>query len=81
MNTNETLTQSLTGREDEVQLYQINIDNYRLAVEHIAGMGADDQAELADFRSELEQRLAAELHQQKRAKVMLAVVQQQLEAL
>ena len=79
MNIQETLAQSLTGRTDEVQLYQLNIDNYRLAIEYIDGMSAEDQVELAEFRSELEQRLAAELHQQKRANVMLAVVQKQLE--
>jgi len=79
MNIKDTLTQSLAGRTDEVQLYQLNIDNYRLAIEHIDGMDADDQAELAGFRTELEGRLAAEMHQQKRAKVMLAVVQKQLE--
>jgi len=79
MNIQETLAQSLTGRTGEVQLYQLNIDNYRLAIEHIDGMSAEDQVELAEFRSELEQRLAAELHQQKRANVMLAVVQKQLE--
>jgi hypothetical protein len=81
MNIKETLTQALTGRIDEVALYQINIDNYRLAIEHIDGMSTEDQNELAAFRHELEQRLSAELHQQKRAKVMLAVIQKQVEAL
>ena len=79
MNIKDTLAQSMTGRTDEVQLYQLNIDNYRLAIEHIDGMSADDKVELAEFRSELEQRLTAELHQQKRAKVMMAVIQKQLE--
>ena len=81
MNIKETLTQAHASRIDEVQLYQINIDNYRMAIEHIDGMDAADQEELAGFRSELAGRLVAELHQQKRAKVMLAVIEKQLEAL
>lgn len=75
------LRDALDGRIAEVEGYQINVDNYLLAIAHIDGMAADDQAELAGFRAELDGRLAAELHQQKRAKVMLAVIEKQLEAL
>lgn len=81
MNVKDTLAQALQARVDEVALYQINIDNYRLAIAHIGTLGASDQVELDGFKTELEGRLAAEIHQQKRAKVMLAVLQTQVEAL
>ena len=81
MNTKQTLTEALQGRVDEVALYQLNIDNYRLAIAHIDTMSDTDRAELADFKTELSARLVAELHQQKRALVMLAVIEQQVSAL
>jgi hypothetical protein len=81
MNTKQTLTEALQGRVDEVALYQLNIDNYRLAIAHIDTMSDTDRAELADFKNELATRLVAEIHQQKRALVMLAVIEQQVSAL
>ena len=81
MNIKQTLTEALAGRVDEVAVYQLNIDNYRLAITHIDNMSETDRTELADFRAELESRLVAELHQQKRALVMLAVIEQQVSAL
>lgn len=80
MNRADILRDALTARIAEVEGYQINIDNYRLAIEHIDAMDEADRAEMAGFRDELTQRLAAEMHQQKRAAVMLAVIRQQVEA-
>ena len=81
MNTKQTLTEALSGRVEEVALYQLNIDNYRLAIAHIDAMSETDRVELADFKNELSARLVTELHQQKRALVMLAVIEQQVSAL
>jgi hypothetical protein len=79
MNKQEILKQAFEAREQEVLGYQINIDNFALAVAYIDAMPDDERAEMVDFRADLAQRLAAERHQQKRAKIMLAVIHQQVE--
>jgi hypothetical protein len=75
----EILRINLDARVQEVMHYQINIDNYTLALENIASMNADDRAELSGFADQLRGLLASERLEQKKAKVMLMVLQQQLE--
>ena len=75
----EIFAVNLQAREQEVMHYQINIDNYTLALEHIAAMGADERAELAGFVEQLSGLLASEKLEQKKAKVMLAVLRSQLD--
>ena len=75
----EILRINLDARVQEVMHYQINIDNYTLALENIASMNADEGAELSGFADQLRGLLASEKLEQKKAKVMLAVLQQQLE--
>lgn len=72
----QILTQSLEARQNEVLSYQINIDNYTLAIEHIIATGDPD---LDGFHDQLVKLLASEIIEQKKAKVMLAVIKQQLE--
>ena len=74
MNKYEILKDALVAREQEIMGYQINIDNYTLAIEHIK---TSDDEDLADFCQKLELLLASEKLEQKKAKVMLFVVQQQ----
>ena len=76
MNKIEILSQSLIAREQEVIGYQINIDNYTLAIEHIKSTGDSD---LNEFREKLETLLSSEKLEQKKAMVMHHVVKQQLE--
>ena len=75
----EILAVNLQARLQEVMHYQINIDNYTLALEHIAAMGDDERAELAGFVEQLSGLLASEKLEQKKAKVMLAVLRSQLD--
>jgi len=75
----EILRINLDARVQEVMHYQINIDNYTLALENIASMNTDERAELSGFADQLRGLLASEKLEQKKAKVMLAVLQQQLE--
>ena len=75
----ELLQNALKAREQEVLYYQINIDNYELALQEIAKMPPSDQAALADFAAQLNNLLGTERLEQKKAKVMLSVVKQQLE--
>lgn len=78
MDKQEILTPALSAREQEVFGYQINIDNYTLALEHIAQLPAEEQKELSGFADQLKSLLASEKLEQKKAKIMLAVIKQQL---
>lgn len=75
----EILQTALIAREQEVMHYQINIDNYTLALAEISTLSADERAELSGFSDQLRSLLASEKLEQKKAKIMLAVVKQQLE--
>ena len=74
----EILASSLTAREAEVMHYQINIDNYMLAFEEIGKLPPDERLELAAFSEQLHTLYASEKLEQKKAKIMLAVIKQQV---
>jgi len=74
----EILADSLTAREQEVMYYQINIDNYSLALQQIASLPPDEQVELTDFAKQLRELLASEKLEQKKAKIMLEVIKKQV---
>ena len=78
MTREEILATSLTAREQEVMHYQINIDNYTIALDEISKMPPDERAEMATFANQLSELLASERLEQKKAKIMLAVVQRQI---
>lgn len=58
--------------------YQINIDNYTLALEEIARLPVNEQAELSGFADQLRTLLASEALEQKKAKIMLSVIKAQV---
>jgi len=70
----EILSEALKAREEEVLHYQINIDNYRLAIEK-----SKDDEELEEFVDRLRDLLASSLLEQKKAKIMLEVIKDQIE--
>ena len=74
----EILAMSLGGREQEVMTYQINIDNYALALEEIGSLPPDERNELSDFAERLRTLLTSEKLEQKKAKIMLAVIKKQV---
>ena len=74
----EIFQTNLDARKQEVMHYQINIDNYTLALANIAAMAADERSELLVFADQLTGLLASERMEQKKAKVMLEVLRQQL---
>lgn len=76
---NEILVATLKAREQEVMHYQINIDNYAIALELIGAMPPDERAELSAFSDQLRNLLTSEKLEQKKAKIMLSVIQQQVE--
>lgn len=76
---NDIITAALDGRKQEVIGYQINIDNYTRALEKISLLSADDRAELSGFTEQLRTLLTSEKLEQKKAKIMLEVLQEQVE--
>jgi hypothetical protein len=72
--TKEMLTSAVEIRKKEIMEYQINIDNFRLAID----LAAQDP-EMEDFKKQLEDLLRSNTIEQKKAKIMLQVIQQQLE--
>lgn len=75
----EILKMALDVRVQEVMHYQINIDNYTLALAKIQVMSADEQTELAAFAEQLRGLLASEKLEQKKARIMLNVIRAQVE--
>ncbi len=73
------LTDALNGRNEEILHYQINIDNYTLAIAKIDAMPDDERTELADFREQLSGLLKSSLLEQKKAKIIRDVIADQLE--
>ena len=74
----EILAMSLEGRVQEVMTYQINIDNYALALEEIGNLSPDERNELSEFTEQLRSLLTSEKLEQKKAKIMLAVIKKQV---
>ncbi len=70
----EILTSALDARIKEVTEYQVNIDNFRLAVERIG-----DDHELQQFKQQLQELLSSSLLEQRKAQIMLNVIKSQLE--
>jgi len=74
----EILKSSLDARVQEVMHYQINIDNYRMALEEISKMSDDDRAILSGFADQLRTLMTSEKLEQKKAQIMLTVLKQQV---
>lgn len=70
----QILTDAQAYRSKEVTEYQVNIDNYRLAIEKIG-----DDEELQAFKQHLQELLESGLLEQRKAKLMLDVITEQLE--
>lgn len=74
----QILASSLDARVREVMHYQINIDNYGIALKMLEQMDPTERAELAEFEEKLRGLLASEILEQKKAKLMLAVIESQV---
>jgi len=75
----EILTASLDARIQEVMHYQINIDNYTLALQEIESLPETERIELEGFAGQLQGLLTSEILEQKKAKIMLSVIKKQVE--
>jgi hypothetical protein len=70
----ELLVGALTAREREVTEYQVNITNFELALRLV---GDDD--DLQPFKQQLQDLLVSSRLEQRKAQIMLAAIQAQLE--
>ncbi|WP_068305911.1 hypothetical protein [Pararhodobacter sp. CCB-MM2] len=70
----DILTGALEAREKEVTEYQVNIDNFRLAIAEIG-----DDPELQGFKESLQGLLASSVLEQRKAQIMLTVIKKQVE--
>jgi hypothetical protein len=77
MNKLSILTPALEGRDQELLGYQINIDNYLLAIAKINAEYAGNDDLLA-FRDELQSRLDEERRQQLRSSIIRDVIADQV---
>ena len=74
----EIISGALEARVQEIMHYQINIDNYTLALQEISTLPINEQVELTAFVEQLTSLLASEKLEQKKAKIMLSVMQKQV---
>jgi hypothetical protein len=74
------LKASAEARRSEVMHYQINIDNFRLAIAKIEAEHASNPA-IVDFAEHLRGLLASSETEQLKERIMLEVIEQQLEGL
>jgi hypothetical protein len=71
---NEILKSALEARIKEVTEYQVNIDNFTLALERIG-----DDSDLQEFKAHVANLLASSRLEQKKSKIMLDVIKSQVE--
>ncbi len=81
MNKTEILRSAIEQRTQEILEYQINIDNYTLAIEKInkeyTGNTNIDQA-MIQFRDQLASLLESSIIEQRKAMIIQDVIQKQL---
>jgi hypothetical protein len=70
----EILTNALEGRRREITEYQVNIDNFRLAIDKIS----DSEIEMQPFKAHLQTLLQENIIEQRKSQIMLEVIEQQL---
>jgi len=81
MTTTEILATNLAARDEEVLGYQINIDNYRLAIAKIAiEHTGDSSLDLAmqEFAQQLEENMQQNIIEQRKAIIIRDVIADQL---
>jgi hypothetical protein len=81
MDTTEILTANLAARVDEIISYQINIDNFRLAIAKIAKEHTGDSAldlAMQEFAAQLEENMQQNIIEQRKAMIIHDVIADQL---
>jgi vancomycin permeability regulator SanA len=73
----EILTQNADMRRASIEAYQMNIDNYTLAVADINENFSDDP-EMQAFKTRLEELLVTERREQGKERIMLRALEAQI---
>jgi hypothetical protein len=73
----EILTQNADMRRASIEAYQMNIDNYTLAVADINENFSDDP-EMQAFKTRLEELLVTERREQGKERIMLRALETQI---
>lgn len=73
----ELLKLALEARQREVVEYEVNINNFRLAIDKIDAEHSD-KPEMLEFSDRLKDLLSSSLTEQLKAIIMLEVIEQQL---
>lgn len=71
------LSEALEFRKQEILMYQINIDNYTLAIELVRERFPEDEG-MRGFLEDLQSRLEAEIFEQRKSQILHDVIEQQL---
>ena len=74
----ETLTAAAEHRQREVEQYQINIDNYRLAIAEIEA-NHKGKPHMEEFAQRMQSLLKSAVEEQEKEALMLKVILAQLE--
>jgi predicted DNA-binding protein len=77
MNKLEILKSALESRNDEIENYQINIDNYTLAIEKINAEHGDNQP-IVEFRDNLSSLLESHKIEQLKSIIIRDVIAEQI---
>lgn len=80
MNRLETLKSALSARNDEVESYQVNIDNYVRAIEKINAQYSEN-IDMLQFRDQLADLLNSSRREQLKAIVIRDVIAEQVSEL
>lgn len=81
MDKTQILQENLQMRKEEIMQYQINIDNYTLAIQKIDQEHAGDTAmdlSMRGFKENLESLLQSSLVEQRKAQIIHDVIESQL---
>lgn len=70
----QILNDAFEQRQREIVEYQINIDNYRLAIEKVG-----NDSDLQDFKDHLEHLLKTSIIEQKKSQIIHDVIKSQME--
>lgn len=83
LNQEQVLVDAIQMRQNEILVYQINIDNYTamLAAPYEPTGDADFDAEMLVYRDQIAELLKSEKREQAKSKMVLTALQTQLQAL
>lgn len=84
MSIRETLTQAIASRDEEIANYQININNYEIALAQIAqehSGGAEIDQSMQEFATHLQELLRQTRVEQRKSQIIRAATLTQLQSL